>query len=90
MLEVDEEDKGEDGTHVVPVALSLGESGGREAEGTLPGAGLGGILGQRKLALVAVPVTDEVDGLAVGGGAESEAELNGRHFDCSKSGIGYK
>lgn len=76
----------EDETYVIPVALALLESSTRKAECALPCASLGSIFGQRKLSLVAVPVTDEVDGLAVGGGAESEAKLNGGHFEL----LGFK
>lgn len=57
------------------------ESGALEAESALPATSLGCILGQRELALVAVPGTEEVDGLAVGGGAEGEVELDSCHFD---------
>lgn len=63
---------------VVPVAASELEHGGLEAELSLPGAGLL-VSGEGNLALVAVPRTDEVDGLDVGRGAERELELNGRH-----------
>jgi len=66
---------------VVPVALALLEHGALEAEGTLPCASLGGILGERELTGVVVPRTDEVSGLAVGGGAEGEVELDRCHFD---------
>jgi len=70
--------------HVVePVALTGLEDRGLEAEGTLPGA-LGAR--ERKLALVAVPGTDEVDSLDGGGGAESKGELSSGHCEDIKSG----
>jgi hypothetical protein len=66
---------------VVPVALTLLEGGSLEAESSLPAAGLGGVLGEGKLAVVVVPRTEKVDCLAVGGSAEGEVELNSGHFD---------
>lgn len=66
---------------VVPVALALLESSTLEAEGTLPATGLGSVLGKRKLTVVVVPGAEEVDGLAVGGSAESEVKLDGGHCD---------
>lgn len=67
-------------TYVVPVSLTLLESGALEAESALPRAGLGGILGERELAVVAVPRAEKVDSLAVGGGAEREVELDRGHY----------
>jgi len=66
---------------VVPVALALLEEGALEAERSLEAAGLGGVLGERELTGVVVPRAEEVDGLAVGGGAESEVQLDSRHID---------
>lgn len=66
---------------VVPVALALLQGLALEAEGTLPASGFGGILGERELAVVVVPGAEKVDGLAVGGSAESEVELDGGHYD---------
>jgi len=66
---------------VIPVALALLQGLALEAEGTLPASGFGGILGERELAVVVVPGAEKVDGLAVGGSAESEVELNGGHYD---------
>jgi len=59
---------------VVPVALAGLESGGLEAEGALPRAGLGGglVLGERELAGVVVPRAEEMDGLDAGGDTEVE------------------
>jgi hypothetical protein len=65
---------------VVPVALTRLEGGRLEAESTLPATGLGGVLGERELTIVVVPGAEEMDGLAVGRGAESEVKLNGGHF----------
>lgn len=65
---------------VVPVALALLESGSLEAEGALPAASLGGVLGQWELAIVVVPGTEQVDGLDGGGGAEREVELDSGHY----------
>lgn len=68
---------------VVPVSLASLEGGGLEAEGTLPGAGLGGglVLGERELAGVVVPRAEKVDGLDTGRNAKRERELDSRHFD---------
>lgn len=59
---------------VVPVSLAGLERAALEAEGALPGAGLGGglVLGQRQLAGVVVPRSEEMDGLDAGGGAKCE------------------
>jgi len=58
---------------VVPVALAGLEGGLLEAEVALPAARLaGGILGERELTRVVVPGAEKVNGLAVGGGSESE------------------
>jgi len=67
---------------VVPVALALLQDGGLESKGASPGSGLLGrrVAGEGKLALVTVPGTDEVDGLDIGGGAESEGELSSGHY----------
>jgi len=65
--------------HVVePVTLAWLEDRGLEAEGTLPGA-LGA--GKRELSLVAVPGSDEVDGLDRRSGAESKGELSSGHCE---------
>ena len=66
---------------VVPVALALLESGTLEFEAADPTTGLLGVLGKGKLTLVAVPGTEKVDGLAVGGSAESEVKLDSGHCD---------
>ena len=68
---------------VVPVALALLECGALELEATNPATGLLGVLGERKLTLVAVPGTEKVDCLAVGGSAESEVKLDSGHCDLS-------
>ena len=65
--------------HVVePVALARLEDG-LEAEGSLP-APRPGAAGQRKLALVAIPGSDEMDGLDIGRGTKSEAQLGCHYF----------
>lgn len=66
---------------VVPVALALLQGGALELEGADPSSGLLGVLGKGKLTLVAVPGAEKVHGLAVGGSAESEIELDSGHFD---------
>lgn len=66
---------------VVPVALALLQGLALEAESALPASGFGGILGERELTVVVVPGAEQVDGLAVGGSAESEVELDGGHYD---------
>ena len=66
---------------VVPVALALLQGGALEAESALPAASLAGVLGKRELAVVVVPGAEQVDGLAVGGGAERKVELDGCHFE---------
>lgn len=68
---------------VVPVALALLECGALELEAANPTTGLLGVLGERKLTLVAVPGTEKVDCLAVGGSAESEVKLDSGHCDLS-------
>ena len=67
-------------TYVVPVALPGLQSRALEAEVSFPASSLGCIFGERELATVAIPGTDEVDGLDVGGSTEGEAELDRRHF----------
>lgn len=71
---------------VIPVSLALLEGHALEAESTLPPASLGRVLGKRELAGVVVPGTEQVDGLAVGGGAEGEVELNSCHFGLGDVG----
>jgi len=66
---------------VLPVALALLECRAVELEGTDPSTGLLGVLGERELTLVAVPRAEKVHGLAVGGSAESEVELDSGHCD---------
>jgi len=66
---------------VVPVSLSLLQGSTLELEGTIPGTGLLSVLGKGKLALVSVPGAEQVHGLAVGGSAESEVELDSGHSD---------
>lgn len=66
---------------VVPVSLALLQGVALEAEGALPATSLAGVLGQRELAIVVVPGAEEMDGLAVGGGAEGEVKLNSCHFE---------
>lgn len=66
---------------VVPVALTLLESCALELEAADPAAALLGVLGERELALISVPGAEKVDGLAVGGSAEGEVELDGGHCD---------
>ena len=64
---------------VVPVALALLECGSLKLEAADPTASLLGVLGKGKLALVAIPGAEKVDGLAVGGSAESEVKLDSGH-----------
>lgn len=66
---------------VVPVSLTLLEGGTLELEGADPATGLLGVLGEWELSLVAVPGAEKVDGLAVGGSAESEVELDSGHCE---------
>ena len=69
-------------TYVVPVALALLHGATSEAEGASPVAsGLGRVAGKWELSLVAVPGAEQVDGLALSGGSESERELKSGHFD---------
>lgn len=72
---------------VVPVALALLQGLALEAESALPATSLVGILGERELSVVVVPGAEQVDGLAVGGSAESEVELDGGHYGCFGFGI---
>lgn len=67
-------------TYIVPVALPGLQSRALEAEVSFPATSLGCILGKRELATVAIPGTDEMDSLDIGGSAEGESELGGRHF----------
>ena len=57
-------------TYVVPISAPRLERLLGETEGALPSAG--SLAGERKLALVAVPCTDEMDGLDFGTAAKSE------------------
>jgi hypothetical protein len=66
---------------VVPVALALLEGGTVELEAAGPSTRLLLVLGERELALVAVPGSEKVDGLAVGGSAESEVKLDSGHCE---------
>ena len=68
---------------VVPVSLTSLESRAGEAEGALPGAGLGRglVLGERKLADVVVPRAEKVNSLDAGRDAKRERQLSGRHFE---------
>jgi hypothetical protein len=66
---------------VVPVSLALLQSGALELEGADPASGLLGVLGEGKLALVAVPGAEEVDSLAAGRGAERKVELDSGHCE---------
>lgn len=66
---------------VVPVSLSLLESSTLEFEGTSPGTGLLGVFGEGKLALISVPGAEQMHGLAAGGSAEREIELDSGHCD---------
>ena len=66
---------------VVPVALALLECGAVELEASVPSSRLLLVLGEGKLALVAVPGSEKVDGLAVGGSAESEVKLDSGHCE---------
>lgn len=64
---------------VVPVASALFKLRALEAKAAFPSSRFGGVFGQRVLAFVIVPRADEVDGLAVGRGAEGEVELDRCH-----------
>ena len=75
-------------TYVVPVPLTLFESGALEFEVADPAAGFLGILRERKLPFVAVPGAEKVDSLAIGGGAESEVELDRGHCAFPRVGLG--
>ena len=57
-------------TYVVPVPAPRLERLLGEAEGALPSAG--SLTGERKLTLVAVPCTDEMDGLDFGTAGKGE------------------
>jgi len=70
---------------VVPVSLTLLESGTLEFEASDPAAALLGVLGERELSGVVVPRAEQMDGLAVGGSAESEVKLDSGHCECSIS-----
>lgn len=72
---------------VVPVALALLQGLALETESALPATSLVGIFGERELAVVVVPGAEQVDGLAVGGSAESEVELDGGHYELFGFGI---
>ena len=63
-------------TYVVPVPASRLKGLLGEAKGALPPAG--SLAGERELTLVAVPCTDQMDGLDFGAGAEGEGQL--RHY----------
>jgi len=67
---------------VVPIALSLLQSGILESKCAFPGARLGRVLGEWELTTIVVPRSQQVDRLAIGGSAEREIELDSRHFGC--------
>lgn len=73
---------------VVPVAGAELDSGGREAESSLPAARDGVVGGQGQLSIVVVPRAKELDLLNVLGSAESEGELNGRHSELLSKILG--
>jgi hypothetical protein len=66
---------------VVPVAGALLQGSTLEFERASPATGLLGVLGKGKLTLIAVPGAEQVHGLAVGGSAEGEVELDSGHCD---------
>jgi len=65
---------------IVPVSLALLEGLALEAEGAFPAAYFHRVLGKRELAIVVVPGAEQMDGLDVGRGTESEVKLNGGHY----------
>lgn len=71
-------------TYVVPVSLTLLQSGALEPERTLPSSRLGGVFGERELAGVVVPRTEKVDSLDIRGSAKGEGQLNRSHFGVEK------
>jgi hypothetical protein len=71
-------------TYIVPVALTLLQSGALKPEGTFPSTRLGGVLGERKLAGIVVPRAEKVDSLDIRGSAKGEGQLNRSHFDIEK------
>ena len=75
-------------TYVVPVSLTLLESDALEFEVADPAAGFLGIFRERKLPCIVVPGAEKVDSLAIGGGAESEVELDRGHCAFSRVGLG--
>lgn len=66
---------------VVPISLTLLQSSALEAEGTFPSTGFARVLGKWKLAGIVVPRTEQMHGLAVGGSAEGEVELDSGHYE---------
>jgi len=69
---------------VVPVSLTLLQSSALKSERAFPGTGLGRFgrfLRKRKLTVVVVPRTKQVDGLDVRRRVDRKGELNGSH--CS-------
>ena len=77
-------------TYIVPVSLTLSESGALEFEVADPAADFPGIFRERKLPCVVVPGAEKVDSFAIGRGAESEVELDRGHcaFSISRVGLG--
>jgi len=73
---------------IVPVPLTLSESGALEFEVADPAAGFPGILGERKLPCVVVPGAEKVNSFAIGRGAETEVELDRGHCAFSRVGLG--
>jgi hypothetical protein len=65
---------------IVPISLPKVEGSSLEAESSLPGTRFGSVIGERELAAVVVPRTEQVDGLDVGGSAEREVKLNCSHY----------
>ena len=77
-------------TYIVPVPPTPFESGALEFKVADPAVDFLGILRERKLPCVVVPGAEKVNSLAIGGGAESEVELDRGHcaFSRADSGLG--
>lgn len=73
-------------TNIVPIALSRLQRGALKLEGPLPGSRFARVVGEGQLPMIAVPRTEQVNSLAIGGSAQGKAELERRH-DCVERSV---
>ena len=66
-------------TYIIPISLSLLESGALEPKSTLPVTTFTGFFGQGQLSPVSVPGTQQMNRLDIGGSAKIKRQLSSRH-----------